>query len=226
MESPTTTTRERGDYTRRAFWANPDSYTSVLVLMLIDEYGTEALEWHPSTLKMQIEEDVNVAIPKENFDKLMAGITLLTTNYFYADVSRFIQLCNILAGDEFDPGVFDPADAAEIAWAITEVLLLDPPEEENPFSPEIIAYVQEVLKEEGFVTAPDVLKIGIDTNLSAAVSTEFADDPEMFQAIHENQLSKSKEIEEMLAANIEMLKIQLNHVPLKNGSTAKLLGKK
>ena len=193
--------------------------------MFIDQYGTEALEWHPQTIQMQVSADMNVDIPKENFDKLMAGIMVLTTDYFYSEVSRFINLCNIFAGDDFDPEVFDPADTSEMAWAISEVLMLDPPDKPNPFSEEIRAYIGEMLKEEGFVTAPDVLRIGLDSDLSAQVSTDYADDPEMFQAIYESQESKTAEIENMLEENMQMLWTQLTAIPLKHGTTEDLMKK-
>ena len=172
---------------------------------------------------MQITADFNVQLPKENFDKLMAGTQILTTDYFYSKLPEFIQLCNIFSGDDFDPTVFDPADSFEMAWAMTEVMMLDPPETRNPFSEEICAYIGEVLKEEGFITAPDVLKIGLKEDLSAQVASDFADDPEMFQAITETQTGKADEIEQALAENLKMLWIQLNAIPLKHGDTADLL---
>ena len=205
------------------FWSNPDSYVSALLMMYIDRYGTEGLTWHPQTIQMQITADFNVQLPKENFDKLMAGIQILTTDYFYSKLPEFIQLCNIFSGDDFDPTVFDPADSFEMAWAMTEVMMLDPPETRNPFSEEICAYIGEVLKEEGFITAPDVLKIGLKEDLSAQVASDFADDPEMFQAITETQTGKADEIEQALAENLKMLWIQLNAIPLKHGDTADLL---
>jgi len=207
----------------REFWANPDSFASALLMMFIDRYGTEALTWHPRTIQMQVSEDFNVSIPKENFDKLMTAIMILTTDYFYTKVDRFIKFCNILAGDDFDPRVFDPADSSEMAWAITEVLMLDPPETKNPFSEEICAYIGEVLKEEGFITPPDVLRIGLKADLSAQVANDYADDPEMFQGIYEAQEAKTEEVNQMVQQNMQVMWMQLTAIPLQHGSTEGLL---
>ena len=40
--------------------------------------------------------------------------------------------------------------------------------------------------------APDVLRVALDADWSAQVGTEFADDPEMFQAIFEVQQEKTQ----------------------------------
>jgi hypothetical protein len=52
-------------------------------------------------------------------------------------------------------GQFEPCDAEEIAWAISEVMLLNPPQDtaKNPFNEEISAYIEYMNKEEGLVPA-------------------------------------------------------------------------
>lgn len=227
-QTRSTSTRKTGSTERaqlmlRQLLGDEDTFMTTLLVIFIDEYGTEALMWHPETIRLELQDDFNVTLPKENFDKLMTGIMVLTTDYFYKEVSRFIRMCNIISGDDFDPEVFDPADSLEMAWAITEVLMIDPPEESEPFDDEIRAYVGEVLKEEGYVTPPDVLRIALDADLSAQVSNDFADDPEMFQAIHQSQTAKADEVNGIIQANLQSLWTQLTALPLQNGTTKNLI---
>jgi len=208
----------------RKVLTSEETFATTLLVLVIDQWGTEALEWSPTVLRMELEETFDVQLPQENLDKLVAGITIVTTDMFFKDVSRFIQLCNVLAGSPFDPEEFDPADSLECAWGITEALMLSPPDEEDPepFSDEVRHYVAFVLKEEGYIKAPDILGIALNADLSAQVSTDFADDPEMFQALYSMQQDKATEIDEILKGNLLELLGQLKALPLENGDTAEI----
>lgn len=207
---------------RRNLWLNEDVYAATLLVLFIDTYGTEGLEWHPSTIKMQVEADFNVQLSKQTFDRLMAGITLVTTNYFYRNLPKFIDLCNILSGDDFDPGVFDPADSAECAWGITEALIINPDPDEE-FADDIRHYITQVLLSEGYVTPPDVLRIAIDADFTNRVKYNFSDDPEMFQGIYAVQQQKTGEITDMIRRQLGELLAQIQSLPLNNGQTDELI---
>jgi len=209
----------------RQVLTDEESYTTTLVALLIDSYGTEALEWHPETIRRQLEADYNLELPQYAHDRIMAGVTLLTTDYFFKSLSRFIDLCNVLSGSEFDPSVFDPADSAECAWGITEALLLSPPEDddEEPFIDDIRRYIGFTLRDEGFVKPPDVLQIALDADFSDKVRFDFSDDPEMFQGIYQTQADKTDEVTMMLKDNIRELIDQLEALPLKEGDASNLI---
>lgn len=213
------------------------TYATTLLQWYVDRWGSErddddpkriaCLYWAPETIRLEIEEVTGVKLPKANFDKLMAMITILTTDLFYNDVQRFIELANILAGDDFQPDEFEPADSVECAWAIVEALLNDPPDEQNPepFSDEIRRYLGVVLKEEGYVTPPDILKLALDGDFSPQVNQDLADDPEMFQAVYEGQQAKAAEVTSVLRDGMTELLAQLEALPLENGSVNELKAK-
>lgn len=198
---------------------DPDAYATVLLAIFIEYYGTEGMEWHPQTITDQMSADFGIKLPKSSLDKIMAAIAIVTTNYFYRDVRRFIELCNVLAGDDFDPTVFDPADSAEMAWAVTEALLLSPPEQGEDFDDEVKAYVGYVLRDEGLVTAPKVLRFAIPDDFAEQVRFQFEDDPEMFQGIFQTQQAKASELDTLVQENMTEMLGQLEALPLRNGRT-------
>lgn len=205
----------------QAAWVSPDSFATTLLVLFIDTYGTDGCAWSPETIKLEIEDDFRVTLPQPNFDRLMTAINLLTADDFYQSLPDFINYCNLLSGDSFDPRVWDPADATEIAWGITEGLMLSPPEpnDEEPFSEEIVAYIGKVLDQEGIIQPPDVLKIAIrDQDPSAFIDSEFSDDPELFDSIYDFETSKTSEINRLIRANLQLLASQLESLPLRNGS--------
>jgi hypothetical protein len=205
---------------------NPETFATTLVTVLIDTYGSEALTWDPETIALELRDDFNVELSAENFDKLMTGISLLTTDEFYLLVPEFISVCNILSGDTYDPRTWDPADAEEVAWGITEAMLLAPPDnEEEPFTQEIRAYIGEVIDMEGIINPPDVLRIalrGSGKNLHN-VPGEFSDDPIMFESIYKLEQGKTDAIMGTLRKNLQQLTVQLSTLPLQNGDAKKAI---
>jgi hypothetical protein len=208
---------------QRTLLLTDEAYATPLLLLVLDRYGMEALQWAPETIRMELEQDFQLRLSKTTLDKIMAAITVVTTNYFYKDVTRFIELCNILSGDDFQPDEFEPADAEEMLIAITEAMLLWPPNddpEDTEFSLEIREYISQILGEQGILKPFDVLRLAFSGDQSSRVDVEYADDPEMYSAIYANQQSKTDELREIYLENVAALEQQLNLLPLEHGSTA------
>lgn len=197
-----------------------------MVIGLLDVYGMEVLEWLPETLCLEIQDDFQVPLQEPLLSRVLTGFAILTTDDFYKSLPDFVMHCNILSGDSFNPDMWDPADAGECAWGITEAMLLSPPEEddEEPFAPEITAYIGAVLDSEGIMTAPDVLRIAVrsqpDFDLGA-----FAEDPELGGAVTQFENSKSEEINQLIMTGMQKMMSQLQELPLENGSADNILQK-
>lgn len=199
---------------------DPDAFATTLVVALIDLYGPDFVTWSPEAIRRITEEELGFTWPLANFDRLMAGVALVSTDFFRASLPDFIELCNVLAGSPTTHGQFDPADAKECAWGITEDLLLSQADDNEPYSEEICAYIGEVLKLEGIINPPDVLGIAhIDTNLRAVVHGNFSDDPELFASIWQNQNDKTEEINQLVRGRLKELLEQLAKLQLRNGDT-------
>jgi hypothetical protein len=171
----------------RTLLSEEGTYATVLLLLLVDKYGQEVLQWAPETIKEEVRADFAVKLSKQALDKIMAAIAIVTTNYFYKDVLRFVELVNILSGDDAQPEEFDPATAAQ------------------------------VLRDEGYMNAPDLLAVtGYDG--SDFVRDTWSDDPEMYQAIYEVQQQKAEHLKESLKENFHDLFTQLRLLPIAAGN--------
>src|SRR6516165_7383164 len=137
-------------------WTDADAFATTLLTLFLDTYGTEGLAWHPDTISMEIEHDLGIIMPPDNYERLMTAISLLTTDGFFTSVPDFVYGCVVLNGHHVPPGVFSPADAADCAWGVTEAMLINPPEDRTPFSDEICSYIGKVLDDEGILVPPDV----------------------------------------------------------------------
>lgn len=212
----------------RKVLTSPDTYGTTVLTLVIDRYGDECLGWAPETLRLQLADDFGVAPLPVVLDRLNAAIAVVSTDFFYTDVVRFIHLCNVLSGDEFTPGEFNPADVGECAWGMAEALLLNPPGAQagpETFDPEIRAYLRETLRAEGFLRAPDVIRRVLGKyDGGQAYAQEWADsDPVMFEAITQSQDQKATEVNDAVTFGLRQLIAQLSALPLREGSAQKLL---
>lgn len=207
---------------RRAPWTDPKSLATTLVVLFCDAYGSEGLAWDPETIRIEVEDDFQVKLSPDLFDRLMAGIALVTTDAFYRSLPDFINLCNVLGGAAYDPTEFDPADAAECAWGVTEALLLAPPEDddESPFSDEIVEYIAQAVAFEGLLNPPDVLRLGLREDAEVIrdrVRYALGDDPVAFNAVWDMERARTDDINKMIVARLGLLIRQVEHLPLDNG---------
>ena len=202
-------------------WTSKETFASVLLTVFIDKFGTEALQWDPATIAMEIEEEFHVELSQHAMDKLMTAIQLLTTDKFFKSLPDFINFCNILAGDTHNPEMWDPADAEDVAWGITEALLISPPDDddEEPFTNEIRAYIGSVLDSEGIINPPDILRIALRTARVSPSVGDFSDDPEMFNAIYDIEEGKKEDINQGIVMKTKLLAAQLAALNLENGKT-------
>jgi hypothetical protein len=205
----------------RKLWKSPDTFASVLLAAYLDRFGTEALDWDPTTATLEIEDEFDVDLPQESLDKLMVAIQILTTDRFYRNLPDFITFCNVLSGDDYRPDMWDPADAEEVAWGITEAMVIYPPEDNDlePLSNEIRAYIGSVLDAEGIMNPPDILRIALRQARINPNIEDFSDDPLMFNAIYDLEEGKKEDINQAIISRTKMLADQFAQLKLVNGKT-------
>jgi len=193
-----------------------EAFATVIMAIVLSNYGAEALSWLPQTLLAELKDDFGAELPPANVSRLVAGQILLTSDDFYKRPPSFVNICNLLAGSE-PSELFDKADAVECAWGITEALLLAPPEDddESPFHPEILRYLSEVVKEEGIVNPPDVLRLAVQhTAVGQSDYSGFdVEDPSAFSAQYGIAADRSAEIEDTLRENLRSMLLQLSQIP-------------
>lgn len=203
----------------KAAWLDPAMLATPLACLFVDRYGTAALNWDPETVWLEVRDDFG-AVPEASLHRLMAAVTILTTDLFSSHLPSFVSLCNVLSGDLLDPGMWDPADAAECAWGITEALLLDPGEGDDPFAPEIQAYVREACRWEGLLDPPDVLRIGGPIGHPA-----WAADPAIGPQVWASAAARGAAVTDYVRSRLRLLVDQVEGLPLESGDARDLAGR-
>lgn|SRR5262245_24266450 len=208
---------------------SPAAYGTSLLVLFLDRYGTEAdedgrplacLHWHPAVVRRELEDDFGVTLSRGNFDRLMAAVSVVASDRFFRHVPSFVAVCNALAGDEFDPEEFDPADVMEMAWAVTEACLLWPPDHDEPapFSNDVRRYIGLALRREGFIRPPGVLKIALGGDRADVVARALGADPDLADHAAAVQAGRVAEVEQTVRACLVELLGQVTTLPLSHGS--------
>lgn len=217
----------------RRLWAGTDGFGFTLLTHFVDHFWREfpdekspdrrsPLEWTPATIEMELAADLQVEPSATAMDRLQTAIAVLTGDSFFVSPVDFARGCVSLAGPFVPADHMAMPDCKDIAWGITEALLIRPPEddEREMFSPEVIGLIGQALDAEGIINPPDVLRIGArDTDWSARVSYDFSDDPEMFAAVQQVEASRTDEINATVRGGLRRMLEQLRDLPLRYGKT-------
>ena len=199
--------------------ASTNSPATVILVVAVDACGKDIFTWDPETIQEEMTDLLGRQMPSQAYNRLMAGIELVTSDAFYKDLPTFLRLCHALYSGILIVDEFVPADAAEVAWAVTEALIIWPPDknDESPFCDQIIGYIGEVLKDEGILKPPDVLRLGGGSGLLQKVQMGFSDDPAMFNAIYGVEQMKTDEINQIVKSRLRQIMELLEDLPLNVG---------
>lgn len=197
---------------------DPDSIGTLLLAVLLDRFGTPMFEWEPETLRLEIKGAWGVEPPQENMDKIWALISILTTNLFNVSLEFFIHVSNALSGNGADFANYDPATVQEMCWALAEQHLIDPFEQNEDLSTEILEYMKASLREEGFTQVPQIMipHIGNEIIPESRVEDGLDVDAVDVNGYWDMQVRKRLDIDEYLLARMRQLIDGLAALPLEH----------
>jgi hypothetical protein len=201
-------------YKPKEYFERPETFATSLLLLILDQYGTEPFDWDPQTLQLELEGDFGVKIPPKNIDKLHALITALTTDQFYRDPMIFGHICDALNNQPVGFEYIPCPQPEEMAWGITEVSLIEG-DTRGSFSSDVRRYIAVVLETFGMYHPPDVLKIAdyASDTLSNAESN-LGDDPDMYAGFYTKNQADGKETVDYIKTRLVHLLREVDELPL------------
>ncbi len=202
---------------------HPDTAATCLLLLCLDEWGTEFFEWEPDSLLSAVMVAWHAKMPEKNRDKLWSLVVHLTTNTFQSSFECFTHVCNALSGQGASFEQLQPANVASMCWGITEAFLVDAPEVGEKFNAEIEAYMSVRLEYEGFHHVPRVLKPYTSLKVDKeAANANMGDEGIEYASFWTNEEQKSVLIDEAIVAQLRNLFHQLEQLPLQHANQQSL----
>lgn len=206
------------DRAAAAVWADDDTPAICLLTLGVDRYGASAINWTPLTWTQEIADDTGVELPVRNSNRLGAACTLLMHPHeFYRSAASFTDIITGLAAEWFDTSTWHPPTAHECAWGLVEGRLLAPPENGDRFSPEIVRYVNLLVREDGFHTLPSVFQtLGISEDTALPPPHDYSGDPEIAAVVEGGKAGRERDLSDWLATKLHELASRLLDLPLNN----------
>lgn len=133
-------------------WRHPNAHPIVLMLLLLDRYGQDYLDWHPDVLKLTLDRD-GIALSNRSWNKILAGRVVLMSPSPWRQWEVFHWVCRALAGESPNFVYLEEPEIGHLVSGYEIMKLVDP---KRQTSTEVDKFVATVFKHEGipFVPAP------------------------------------------------------------------------
>lgn len=205
--------------TKKAVLMKANPFIASLLAVIIDEFGVESLNWDIETIRMELEECADMELSETVIAKIGCALEVMTSDSFYKSLPDFITICNTATGDLSNPGAWNPADAYEIVSAVSEIRLINPVE--NPakdIAPDIIAYIEVVLRDFGVINPPNCLEFIPAKNLAIQDIGTVSEDPQLVAAGYQLAQESADELSTYEDNVLTELLTELRTLELENGS--------
>lgn len=133
-----------------SLWKDPDAHPVALILMLLDRYGPEYLEWDPEVLRVTLSRDAS-QISNTTWTKILAGRVVLNSPSPWRQWDVFAPVSRGLAGIQPNFVYLEEPDIGYLMAAVDTMKLIDP---KRPTGIEVDKFVAAALKHDGNVMAP------------------------------------------------------------------------
>jgi len=136
-----------------ALWRDPSASPAVLLLMFLDKYGDEALEWAPDTVKLTLERS-GLKPSNSSFTKLLAAMSVMMTPSPWRQWEVFHHICRALAGE---PPNFVYLEYPELGHLIAGYDLMHTLDPNRETDYEVDKYIAAAFRSAGVVYLPPPL---------------------------------------------------------------------
>lgn len=183
-----------------------DCYVTTITLAALSKLGLQALDWEPEIVAEELCREFGMdPLGKKSFDKLQAGLTMVGTTAFTTTIEGFLAATKVMNNQAFTQEEAPFCDLNHCAWAIYEYKQLVGEEDELPFCPDIIAYIQTVGNLHGVYRFPEWMGFA-DREV---VVPDMSDDVTAFEMYNRRQADYADIMTAQVNAKQEVLAKQL-----------------
>lgn len=136
-----------------SLWKDPSVHPVVLVLMLLDRYGPEYLDWDPEVLRVTLQRD-STQVSNHVFTKIMAGRVALMSPSPWRQWDVFHATARGLNGVQPNFVFLEVPEISHLMHGVDVLRLVDP---QRQTAVEVDKFVAAALKNDGNVFAPSPL---------------------------------------------------------------------
>ena len=204
---------------RASLYKDPGLFGSSLLLLFIDDFGMDALDWESESITTTIAEKYGVVMPAENFDRLSAAAGLITSDQFFLSPEAFSAVCRALSFRVVDGRAFLPPSTEDMIWGVTEARIIRGSEDfsQEAFSYSVRALAGLALSSDGFISKPSQLQFAV-MPLEEQTNAEltFMQEPALEQALLQRQQADILGIQRQTLDRLSQLLAEFQTLPIQS----------
>lgn len=140
--------------TTKNIWRHPNAHPLTLLLLLVDRYGIDCMEWEPEALRLTLRKHETL-LSESTWTKVLAVRTVLESPTPWRQWDQFNWVSYGLAGRA--PS-FVYLDRPEIGFLMSAVDTMSMIDKKRPFAEDLDKFVAAVFREAGITYAPPPLQ--------------------------------------------------------------------
>lgn len=200
-------------------FTDPGMFCSSLLILLLDRFGQDVLQWEPEILREEVERISTRPLDALASDKMNAALSILQSNLFHKSLPAFTTINAVFSSKYATPDAFKICTLDDILWGCTEIQLIEGPEEfaAQGFTHPIRYYTGMMLESEGVTKPPTLLGFAeFDSDRTANQEITFVDDPNMSMAYMQRQDGEVGRMNQFVVGNMGRMLNQYRKLPLSN----------
>ena len=199
------------------WYSDPGLFTSSMLLLLVDDFTVECLQWDPVTIEMELRSKLRDRLSKATLDRAQAARMLAGNNLFHKSVEAFMACCCALNLRGSTPGSMAALDLESVYWGMAEARIIEGPEEfaAMGFTHNIKRYMGLMLSNEGALRPGGLLRMAEMPEAALLNADAVAiDDPVLSAAGTEGDVALYAELDGMVEQRMALLAEQVMALPL------------
>ena len=199
---------------------DPALFCSSVLLLLIDNFGAEVVNWEPESIHMEVEDVFKVEGTRLLADKINASTALLASDLYHKSLEAFTSINSVFNFKTVSSVDFNYNSTDDIMWGLTEARLLEGPEifDKAGFSHDIAGYTANLLSSEGLTKPPRIMSFAeYDPNELDRRGIVLSGDAAAAEVYWSRQEEARGKLEEMALTTLKSLIDEVRGLPLKNG---------
>ena len=180
-------------------------FVTSITLATLSKLGLVALDMDPLMVRDAFQDVFDIReMPQRMFDKLNCGLTLVGTSLYTDSIEGFLSCTAVMNNQVIDGSTIS---YCKCAWGVWEYMNLngDVDAESKPtetFSPDIVAYIQQVANRNGVTSMPAWLKFA---EKDASAMPDLSEDIDLFESYTARQESYVGAMNEYIKARQDEL---------------------
>ena len=199
--------------------SDPSLHVSSAVLIILDMYGMEALQWEPETIYSELE-SAGVRVTAMLADKINAGISAINSDIYFKSVEAFTSINSVIGGKLISGHSFNAADLDDIVKGCTEVRLLLGKDiyDKSGYSHEVAIYAGSLLSMQGITRPPSILAFAeFDPGELDRMDATLSGDPIGMEAYMGRQDAEKAQLEKDARNHMASVINQIAEIPFIHG---------